>query len=223
MDNLKEELNNDVINNLEEYNDVLNNSEEEEENNELQNEENKDLNKNPEKQEKINEKQNDENIIEKDEKNDKDDKNYLKGNNNFKTLKKHLNNIKKIVKLIYDKKTKCISFSYIFSQIYLLLIAAILAIIYPDKFYKIANNINKIIIGEKNKIIIGFEFGSSQSGYQIFYDSIIDFKDEYIIQNELIFDKFFKKGLAIGREAKNYPTKNIELENKLYFTKFKRN
>ena len=86
MDNLKEELNNDVINNLEEYNDVLNNSEEEEENNELQNEENKDLNKNPEKQEKINEKQNDENIIGKEEKNDKDDKNYLKGNNNFKTL-----------------------------------------------------------------------------------------------------------------------------------------
>ena len=223
MDNLKEELNNDVINNLEEYNDVLNNSEEEEENNELQNEEKKDINKNPEKQEKINEKQNDENIIEKEEKNDKDDKNYLKGNNNFKTLKKHLNNYKKIVKLIYDKKTKCISFSYIFSQIYLLLIAAILAIIYPDKFYKIANNINKIIIGEKNKIIIGFEFGSTQSGYQIFYDSIIDFKNEYIIPNELIFDNYFKKGLAIGREAKGYPKKNIELENKLYFTKFKRN
>ena len=216
--NLKEELNNDVINDIEE-----------EENNEVQNEKKEINNKNPEKQEHIDEKEKDKNAIQKEEKKelkeekkkDEEEKKDKKENHNFKTP---LNNkeIKNDIPL-HNQKTKCISFTCIFSRIYLLLIVAILAIRYPDKFSDSVHSINKIIMGEKNKIIIGLDFGSTQSGYQIFNNSIIDFENGKIITTELIFDSYFKKGLSIGIEAKNYPKKNIEKENKLYFTKFKRN
>ena len=216
--NLKEELNNDVINDIEE-----------EENNEVQNEKKEDNNKNPEKQEHIDEKEKDKNAIQKEEKKelkeekkkDEENKKDKKENHNFKTP---LNNkeIKNDIPL-HNQKTKCISFTCIFSRIYLLLIVAILAIRYPDKFSDSVHSINKIIMGEKNKIIIGLDFGSTQSGYQIFNNSIIDFENGKIITTELIFDSYFKKGLSIGIEAKNYPKNNIESEKKLYFTKFKRN
>ena len=217
--NLKEELNNDVINDIEE----------EEENNKVQNEKKEINNKNPEKQEHIDEKEKDKNAIQKEEKKelkeekkkDEENKKDKKENHNFKTP---LNNkeIKNDIPL-HNQKTKCISFTCIFSRIYLLLIVAILAIRYPDKFSDSVHSINKIIMGEKNKIIIGLDFGSTQSGYQIFNNSIIDFENGKIITTELIFDSYFKKGLSIGIKAKNYPKKNIEKENKLYFTKFKRN
>ena len=217
--NLKEELNNDVINDIEE----------EEENIKVQNEKKEINNKNPEKQEHIDEKEKDKNAIQKEEKKelkeekkkDEENKNDKKENHNFKTP---LNNkeIKNDIPL-HNQKTKCISFTCIFSRIYLLLIVAILAIMYPDKFSDSVHSINKIIMGEKNKIIIGLDFGSTQSGYQIFNNSIIDFENGKIITTELIFDSYFKKGLSIGIKAKNYPKKNIEKENKLYFTKFKRN
>ena len=216
--NLKEELNNDVINDIEE-----------EENNEVQNEKKEVNNKNPEKQEHKDEKEKEKNAIQKEEKKelkeekkkDEEEKKDKKENHNFKTP---LNNkeIKNDIPL-HNQKTKCISFTCIFSRIYLLLIVAILAIRYPDKFSDSVHSINKIIMGEKNKIIIGLDFGSTQSGYQIFYDSKIDFENGKIITTELIFDSYFKKGLSIGIKAKNYPKKNIEKENKLYFTKFKRN
>ena len=216
--NLKEELNNDVINDIEE-----------EENNKVQNEKKEINNKNPEKQEHIDEKEKDKNAIQKEEKKelkeekkkDEEEKKDKKENHNFKTP---LNNkeIKNDIPL-HNQKTKCISFTCIFSRIYLLLIVAILAIRYPDKFSDSVHSINKIIMGEKNKIIIGLDFGSTQSGYQIFNNSIIDFENGKIITTELIFDSYFKKGLSIGIKAKNYPKKNIEKENKLYFTKFKRN
>ena len=217
--NLKEELNNDVINDIEE----------EEENNKVQNEKKEINNKNPEKQEHKDEKEKDKNAIQKEEKKelkeekkkDEENKKDKKENHNFKTP---LNNkeIKNDIPL-HNQKTKCISFTCIFSRIYLLLIVAILAIRYPDKFSDSVHSINKIIMGEKNKIIIGLDFGSTQSGYQIFNNSIIDFENGKIITTELIFDSYFKKGLSIGIKAKNYPKKNIEKENKLYFTKFKRN
>ena len=216
--NLKEELNNDVINDIEE-----------EENNEVQNEKKEVNNKNPEKQEHKDEKEKEKNEIQKEEKKelkeekkkDEENKNDKKENHNFKTP---LNNkeIKNDIPL-HNQKTKCISFTCIFSRIYLLLIVAILAIRYPDKFSDSVHSINKIIMGEKNKIIIGLDFGSTQSGYQIFNNSIIDFENGKIITTELIFDSYFKKGLSIGIKAKNYPKQNIEKENKLYFTKFKRN
>jgi len=216
--NLKEELNNDVINDIEE-----------EENNEVQNEKKEVNNKNPEKQEHKDEKEKEKNEIQKEEKKelkeekkkDEEEKKDKKENHNFKTP---LNNkeIKNDIPL-HNKKTKCISFTCIFSRIYLLLIVAILAIMHPDKFSDSVHSINKIIMGEKNKIIIGLDFGSTQSGYQIFNNSIIDFENGKIITTELIFDSYFKKGLSIGIKAKNYPKKNIEKENKLYFTKFKRN
>ena len=216
--NLKEELNNDVINDIEE-----------EENNEVQNEKKEVNNKNPEKQEHIDEKEKEKNAIQKEEKKelkeekkkDEENKKDKKENHNFKTP---LNNkeIKNDIPL-HNQKTKCISFTCIFSRIYLLLIVAILAIRYPDKFSDSVHSINKIIMGEKNKIIIGLDFGSTQSGYQIFNNSIIDFENGKIITTELIFDSYFKKGLSIGIKAKNYPKQNIEKENKLYFTKFKRN
>ena len=216
--NLKEELNNDVINDIEE-----------EENNEVQNEKKEVNNKNPEKQEHKDEKEKEKNEIQKEEKKelkeekkkDEEEKKDKKENHNFKTP---LNNkeIKNDIPL-HNQKTKCISFTCIFSRIYLLLIVAILAIRYPDKFSDSVHSINKIIMGEKNKIIIGLDFGSTQSGYQIFNNSIIDFENGKIITTELIFDSYFKKGLSIGIKAKNYPKKNIESEKKLYFTKFKRN
>ena len=216
--NLKEELNNDVINDIEE-----------EENNEVQNEKKEINNKNPEKQEHKDEKEKEKNAIQKEEKKelkeekkkDEENKKDKKENHNFKTP---LNNkeIKNDIPL-HNQKTKCISFTCIFSRIYLLLIVAILAIRYPDKFSDSVHSINKIIMGEKNKIIIGLDFGSTQSGYQIFNNSIIDFENGKIITTELIFDSYFKKGLSIGIKAKNYPKQNIEKENKLYFTKFKRN
>ena len=216
--NLKEELNNDVIKDIEE-----------EENNEVQNEKKEVNNKNPEKQEHKDEKEKEKNAIQKEEKKelkeekkkDEENKKDKKENHNFKTPlnNKEINNDIPL----HNQKTKCISFTCIFSRIYLLLIVAILAIRYPDKFSDSVHSINKIIMGEKNKIIIGLDFGSTQSGYQIFNNSIIDFENGKIITTELIFDSYFKKGLSIGIKAKNYPKKNIEKENKLYFTKFKRN
>ena len=211
--NLKEELNNEVINNIEE-----------EENNDVQNAKKEVINKNPEKQEKIIEKEEEKKEIKEEKKKDEENKKDMKENHKFKKSDKPLNkNDKNNVIPPYNKKTKCISFTCIFSRIYLLLIAAILAITYPDRFSNTVHSINKIIMGEKNKIIIGLDFGSTQSGYQIFYDSKIDFQVGDIITTELIFDKYFKKGLSIGIKAKNYPKKDIEKENKLYFTKFKRN
>ena len=85
----------------------------------------------------------------------------------------------------------------------------------------VKENINK-----NNEIIIGVDFGSTQSGYQIFYNSEIVFegnKNNKILPTELIFDNYFKKGLSIGEQAKYFPKENIEKENKLYFSKFKRN
>ena len=144
------------------------------------------------------------------EDNNKNQNNNKKQNNN----KNQINN----------KNTKCFSFIIFFSH-FLCLFIGLMVPICMDKFFHHDLNDNKII-EEKNKIIIGLDFGSTQSGYQIFYDSKIDFEGEEaqsIITTELIFDLYFKKGLSIGIEAKNYPKENIESEKKLYFTKFKRN
>ena len=125
---------------------------------------------------------------------------------------------------INNKNTKCFSFIIFFSH-FLCLLIGLMVPICRDKSFHHDSNDNKTT-EEKNKIIIGLDFGSTQSGYQIFYDSKIDFEGEEaqsIITTELIFDLYFKKGLSIGIEAKNYPKENIESEKKLYFTKFKRN
>ena len=114
-----------------------------------------------------------------------------------------------------------------FISFFVLIIAISLGIIFHEKLNgliakeNVAENINK-----KNEIIIGVDFGSTQSGYQIFYNSEIMLEgneSNKIIPTELIFDNYFQKGLSIGEQAKYFPKENIEKENKLYFSKFKRN
>ena len=172
-------------------------------------------------QEKVIEKENDNNKKEQEEnqKKEKKEKKDIKENpNDLNTPNKPLN------KEINNKNIKCFSFLSFFSHFLCLLIGLMVPICRDKVFHN--DVINNKIIEDKNKIIIGLDFGSTQSGYQIFYDSKIDFEvDEAqsIITTELIFDLYFKKGLSIGIEAKNYPKENIELEKKLYFTKFKRN
>ena len=171
-------------------------------------------------QEKVIEKENDNKKNEQEEnqkKEEKEKKDIKENSNNLNTPNKPLN--KEI-----NKNTKCLSFLSFFSH-FLCLLIGIMVPIGRDKLF---NNdlVNNKIIEDKNKIIIGLDFGSTQSGYQIFYDSKIDFEGDEaqsIITTELIFDLYFKKGLSIGIEAKNYPKENIESEKKLYFTKFKRN
>jgi len=118
--------------------------------------------------------------------------------------------------------------------IILLIIAIGLGILFPEKSNEVLMNLNKIItkknveenINKNNEIIIGVDFGSTQSGFQIFYDSEImleNNENNKIITTELIFDLYFKKGLSIGEQAKYFPKENIEKENKLYFAQFKRN
>ena len=76
-----------------------------------------------------------------------------------------------------------------------------------------------------NQIIIGIDFGSTFSGYSVIFNSNIDFEDSdlnQVISSELIMDKETKIGLRIGKYAHFFPKNQIEVENKLYFWKFKR-
>ena len=127
-------------------------------------------------------------------------------------------------------KIKSSLFSCNCLTIIILITAFGLAVYYPEKASELLLNINKIfnknsglITERKKEIIIGIDFGSTQSGYQIFYNSLIDFQNDMIITTELIFDLYFQRGLSIGNIAHHFPKENIEKENKLYFTKFKRN
>ena len=88
--------------------------------------------------------------------------------------------------------------------------------------------LNFDIIKEKNNnmTIIGIDFGSTFSGYSIIYNSNINFEDpdtNQIISSELIMEKDDKIALRIGKKAHNFPKNRIEKENKLYFSKFKKN
>ena len=74
--------------------------------------------------------------------------------------------------------------------------------------------------------IIGIDFGSTFSGYSVIYNSDIDFADSNqnkIISSELIMEKDDKIALRIGSKAHNFPKNRIKPENKLYFSKFKKN
>ena len=88
--------------------------------------------------------------------------------------------------------------------------------------------LNFDIIKEKNNnmTIIGIDFGSTFSGYSIIYNSNINFEDpdtNQIISSELIMERDDKIALRIGKKAHNFPKNRIEKENKLYFSKFKKN
>ena len=83
-------------------------------------------------------------------------------------------------------------------------------------------------IPKKNDIIIGVDFGSTQSGYQIFYNSEIIFEEDKIFPTFIIMEGHYKKGLFVGENTgKDYlpkfPYERLEKENKILFTKFKRN
>ena len=182
--------------------------------------------------------------------NDKNNENIEKDmkieQNNFQQPSKPSSNNEKDNKIIKNiipgKEPKSNFIKYLSSKINfflkcilnplsVLIISFVLAIIYPDKTFSYIKFLNKTIFNkeketEQNKIIIGVDFGSTQSGYQIFYNSEINFdgdEESSIITTELIFDLYFKKGLSIGQKAKFFPKENIETEKKLYFSKFKRN
>ena len=202
--------------------------EKKEENNNVQKEVNEVKKVNDCGKEKVNEKEKNENKIEKDDKKeieenqkneDKIKKDMEENSNNSKIQSKTLNNMEKNIKI--DENRRWISCNCISIIVHLgILLLEILIFFFYQKIYK------KIIENSKNKIIIGLDFGSTQSGYQIFYHPKDDFEGDEkssIITTELIFDLYFKKGLSIGKEAKFYPKENIELERKLYFSQFKRN
>ena len=67
---------------------------------------------------------------------------------------------------INNKNTKCFSF-IIFLSHFLCLFIGLMVPICSDKLFHHDLNDNKII-EEKNKIIIGLDFGSTQSGYKFF-------------------------------------------------------
>ena len=90
-----------------------------------------------------------------------------------------------------------------------------------NKFSILTNKVSNT--SKKDEIIIGVDFGSTQSWYQIFYNSEIIFEEDKIFPTNLIMEHYYQKGLCIGENTKNFPKENIEKENKLYFTKFKRN
>ena len=79
---------------------------------------------------------------------------------------------------------------------------------------------------KKTKLIIGIDFGSTFSGFSIIYNSDINFDDSntnQIFSSELIMDKETEIGLRIGSKAHYFPKNRIVPENKLYFSKFKKN
>jgi hypothetical protein len=74
--------------------------------------------------------------------------------------------------------------------------------------------------------VFGIDFGSTASGYSIIYDSLINFDDsdsKEVISSELIMDCETEIGLRIGNKAHYFPKNRIKPENKLYFSKFKKN
>ena len=158
--------------------------------------------------------------VEENQKNEDEIKKDMKENpNNSNTQSKPLNNMEKNNKINENRRWISCNFISIIFHLGMLLLEILIAF-----FYQKMNK--KIIDSSKNKIIIGLDFGSTQSGYQIFYHPKDDFEGDEkssIITTELIFDLYFKKGLSIGKEAKFYPKENIELERKLYFSQFKRN
>ena len=84
----------------------------------------------------------------------------------------------------------------------------------------------KKVENKEKRIIIGIDFGSTASGYCIIYDSIINFDEsdsKKVISSELIMDNETKIGLRIGNQAHYFPKNRIKPENKLYFSKFKKN
>ena len=179
------------------------------------------------------------NIGNENNKNDKNDKvdNIENKNNEDNIIKDKEENINKKDENIRNPKNKkqsCGGCLLCFMPFIILIIAIGLGIMFPDKANEVLINLNKILTkknGEENilkndEIIIGVDFGSTQSGYQIFYNSEIGLENNEnnkIITTELIFDLYFKKGLSIGEQAKYFPKENIEKENKLYFAQFKRN
>ena len=132
------------------------------------------------------------------------------------------------------KRQSCGKCFLYFISFFGLIIAIVSGIVYREKINERYINFKKLLtkknveenVNKKNEIIIGIDFGSTQSGYQIFYNSEIMLEgneNSKIIPTELIFDNYFQKGLSIGEQAKYFPKENIEKENKLYFSKFKRN
>ena len=132
------------------------------------------------------------------------------------------------------KRQSCGKCFLYFISFFGLIIAVVSGIVYHEKINERYINFKKLLtkknveenVNKKNEIIIGIDFGSTQSGYQIFYNSEIMLEgneNSKIIPTELIFDNYFQKGLSIGQQAKYFPKENIEKENKLYFSKFKRN
>ena len=78
----------------------------------------------------------------------------------------------------------------------------------------------------EKKVVIGIDFGSTASGYSIIYDSLINFDEsdsKEVIPSELIMDCETEIGLRIGNKAHYFPKNRIKPENKLYFSKFKKN
>ena len=172
------------------------------------------------------------------ENNNKDNINNIENKNNEDHIIKDKNeNLNQNKENVVNPNNKSQSYggsllSYI--PFILLIIAIGLGILFPEKANEVLMNLNKKItkknveenINKNNEIIIGVDFGSTQSGFQIFYDSEImleNNENNKIITTELIFDLYFKKGLSIGEQAKYFPKENIEKENKLYFAQFKRN
>ena len=188
----------------------------------------------------------------------KENNNIIKNINQINNEMKNNVNNKEIKEIIIQKKdNNCLCYLCLLSFI-ILLVAFALGVMYPEKITDFFLALNKMITKKnienkteenlklieeniideknesieeekKNEIIIGIDFGSTQSGYQIFYNSDIVLDGDNNIQNnkvfstELIFDSYFKKGLSLGEEAKFFPKEKIEKENKLYFSKFKRN
>ena len=149
--------------------------------------------------------------------NDKNNENIEKDmkieQNNFQQPSKPSSNNEKDNKIIKNiipgKEPKSNFIKYLSSKINfflkcilnplsVLIISFVLAIIYPDKTFSYIKFLNKTIFNkeketEQNKIIIGVDFGSTQSGYQIFYNSEINFdsdEESSIITTELIFDLY---------------------------------
>ena len=144
-------------------------------------------------------------------KNNKDDNNTNNINNN-KNI--NCNNELRNINNNNDNKKR--------SEKNLILLISILINILAFLFYVFKNKFGK----NTNQIIIGIDFGSTFSGYSIIINSNIDFEDSdlnKVIPSELILDKETKIGLRIGKLAQIFPKGRVEIENKLYFCKFKRN
>ena len=72
-----------------------------------------------------------------------------------------------------------------------------------------------------DEIIIGIDFGSTQSGYQIFYNSEIMLEgneNSKIIPTELIFDNYFQKHIYFDQTSElNQPNHALLLTNSKNF------